>query len=230
MKLVKLATILLAPFFLAALLGAAEAKVSAAADNVTVVANGVASPVKAGDVIPVGATVKVSKGQAATITLPDGTVAVLEAGSELTVTASTEKDGVTATSVKLSGGTASFSAKLAKGSSLTIATTSGMISGNKGTVSVTATPSLTTVTSADGSWTVQSQAGAVAKLAEGQSALVKATDQRIAMRPATKAELQRSQPEAPVAPAGDAPAVPSDEVSIDGVNINAQISEDSPAQ
>lgn len=236
MKLAKLTTILLAPFFLAALLSAAEAKVTVAADNVSVVVNGTTSVAKVETSVPVGATIKVAaEGESATVVLPDGSVVVLKPGSVLTVSSSSEEDGVSKTAVVLSGGTAVFSAKLAKGSSLSIATPTGVISGNKGTVSVTATAGLTTATSASGVWSVQNAKGGVSRLGPQQSVIVKAGDARITTRPATEAELRRTSTEgtSPVSESAPLPLVPGEEAKVDGVNIDAridaQISEDSPA-
>lgn len=191
MKLIKLAAILLAPLFLSSVLSAAT-QIASAENNVVVVVKGVATPAKAGDTIPAGATIKVSEGKSAQVTLPDGTKVTLNAGAELVVSSSTSQDGISKTTVKLNSGTAVFSVNLPKGSSLTINTSAGSITGNKGVVSVTATSNLATLTSADGRWRIQNDNGAVATLGKNQSAMIKQSDRKISPRPATRGELQRT--------------------------------------
>lgn len=232
MKLIKLAAILLAPLFLSSVLSAAT-QIASAENNVVVVVKGVATPAKAGDTVPAGATIKVSDGKSAQISLPDGTKVTLNPGAELVVSSSTSQDGVSKTSVKLASGTAVFSVNLPKGSSLTINTPAGSVSGNKGVISVTATSNLATLTSADGRWRIQNENGAVATLGKNQSAMIKQSDRKISPRPATRVELQRThQASDSVKPAlgsdaADFEADPSAPVEIEGVNLNA-VGEDSP--
>lgn len=231
MKLIKLAAILLAPLFLSSALSAAT-QIASAENNVVVVVKGVATPVKAGDVVPAGATIKVSEGKSAQISLPDGTTVTLNAGAELVVSSSTTQDGVSKTTVKLNSGTAVFSVNLPKGSSLTINTSAGSVTGNKGVVSVTATSNLATLTSVDGRWRIQNNSGAVATLGKKQSAMIKQNDRKISPRPATRGELQRATQDSDDSANSTLGSEASAEmdtfepVEIEGVNLNA-VGEDS---
>lgn len=237
MKLAKLATLVLAPLFLASVAFAAPMTVSNASDNVTVVVNGKASALKAGATIPVGATVKVAKGASARITLPDGTVVGLGEGATFSVSSSTEEDGVTNTVASLSGGAISVQTNLKKGSSIAIKTPAGTISGNKGVVSLSATTSTVTVTATEGRWRVVSATGKASALAAGQTAFLTKDSPNPALRPATRAEKTqatqllgedlRTPVQAPVL------ADPFEDVSVEGVDLNthvdSQVSENSPA-
>ena len=188
MKLAKLATLLLAPLFLACVAFAAPMTVSAASDNVTVVVNGKATALKAGATIPVGATIKVAKGASARVTLPDGTVVGLGEGATFALDSATEGDGATATVASLTGGAISVQANLKKGSSIAIKTVAGTISGTKGTFSVSTTASSATVVSTEGRWRVVGTNGKAAVLAAGQTVYLTKDNSNAAPRPATRSE------------------------------------------
>lgn len=234
MKLAKLATLVLAPLFLASVAFAAPMTVSAASDNVTVVVNGKATALKAGDTIPAGATVKVAKGASARVTLPDGTVVGLGEGASFSVKSSTEEDGVTSTAASLSSGSATIRTNLKKGSSLAVQTPAGTISGIKGTVTVTATASTTSITSTDGRWRVAGSDGKVSVLAAGQTVFLTKNNPNPAPRPATRAEKNQAalllgtdeDPRTSSAPVAADPF--GEDVEIDGLDL-ATIPENSPS-
>lgn len=232
MKLAKLATLLLAPLFLASVAFAAPMTVSVASDNVTVVVNGKATALKAGATIPPGATIKVAKGASARVTLPDGTVVGLGEGATFSLESSEEKDGLTATVASLSGGTATVQANLKKGSALVVNTPAGTISGVKGTVMITATSSTMTVTSTSGRWRITGTNGKASVLAPSQTVLLTKENPKPAPRPATKAEKTRAEQ---ILASGEegfrpttgtpnmAPDAFGDDVGIDGVDLNTTI-------
>lgn len=233
MKLAKLATLLLAPLFLACVAFAAPMTVSAASDNVTVVVNGKATALKAGATIPVGATVKVAKGASARVTLPDGTVVGLGEGAAFALESATEGDGATATVASVSGGAISVQANLKKGSSIAIKTVAGTISGTKGAFSVATTASSATVVATEGRWRVVGTNGKAAVLAAGQTVLLDKANPNPAPRPATRKEKAQvtallGEEAAPAATA--APELNQDpfaEFEIDGVDIKTHVN--SPA-
>lgn len=236
MKIAKLATLLLAPLFLASVAFAAPMKATAASDNVTVVVNGKASALKAGATIPVGATVKVAKGASARVVLPDGTVVGLGEGASFTVSSSTEEDGVTKTLAALSGGAISVQTNLKKGSALDISTPAGTISGISGTVSVSVTSSTATVTSAQGRWRIVGTNGKVAMLAGGQTIFLTKENPKLAPRPATRSEREQvnnllGEEHRAWAPADNAGMADpfGEDAAIEGVDINTHISENSPS-
>ncbi len=233
MKLAKLATLLLAPLFLACVAFAAPMTVSAASDNVTVVVNGKATALKAGATIPVGATVKVAKGASARVTLPDGTVVGLGEGATFALDSATEGEGATATVASLSGGAISVQANLKKGSSIAIKTVAGTISGSKATFSVATTASTATITSTSGRLRVAGTNGKVAVLAAGQTAFLTKENPNPSPRPATKNEKAQvaallGKEATPAAAA--APVLIQDpfaDFEIDGVDIKTHVN--SPA-
>ena len=237
MKLAKLATLVLAPLFLASVAFAAPMTVSVASDNVTVVVNGKATALKAGATVPAGATVKVAKGASARVTLPDGTVVGLGEGASFSVKSSTEEDGVTSTVASLSGGAATVQANLKKGSSFTLETPAGTISGIKGTVTVTATASTMSVTATQERWRVAGTDGKVSVLAAGQTIFLTKDNPNPAPRPATRtekkqAELLLAAGEEDFRTPGASAPVDADpfggDVEIDGLNL-ATIPENSPS-
>lgn len=237
MKLAKLATLLLAPLFLASVAIAAPMTVSASSDNVTVVVNGKATALRAGAEIPVGATVKVAKGASARVTLPDGTVVGLGEGATFTLTSATEEDGITTTVAALSGGALTVQTNLKKGSVLEINTPSGTLSGNKGTATVSLTPSSMTVTATQGRWRVTGTNGKAVVVAGGQTVLLKKNNPSPAPRPATRREMANAES---ILAAGDEdyrdPATslpmpeedPFGDVEIEGSDINTFVNPEVP--
>lgn len=227
MKFAKLATLLLAPLFLASVAFAAPMSVSVASDNVTVVVNGQATALKAGATVPVGATIKVAKGASARVTLPDGTIVGLGEGATFALKSSTEEDGVTATVATLSSGAITVQANLKKGSALAINTPSGTVSGIKGTVTIAATSTTMLVTSTKGIWRVVGTNKKASALATGQTVLLTKNNPKPAPRPATQSEknkassmLAAGEEFAPPAPEDKLLDDPFQNLGIDGVDLN----------
>lgn len=234
MKFAKLVSIILSPLFLAAALFAApDSTVQAAKNDVVVVVNGVASALKPGDIVPPGAVVKAGKGSAAQIKLPDGSLVGIGEGAEVRISVSEAGES----SISLGSGTITVQSNAPRGSSVTIQTPSGTVSGTKGTVTVTATAATVSVTSTSGSWRVTGTNGDTGVLGANQTVLVKKGDATFAPRPATKSEAAKAETtlsadgasgaEKPAAPA--APDAGSDSVNIEGNDINTNVTPNSPA-
>lgn len=236
MKFAKLVSIILSPIFLAAALFAApDTTVQAAKNDVVVVVNGVASALKPGDTVPAGAVVKAGKGSAAQLKLPDGSLVGVGEGAEVTVSVS---ETGTATVISLGSGTITVQSNAPRGSSVTIQTPSGTVSGTKGTVTVTATASTATVTATSGNWRVTGTTGDTGVLGANQTVMVKKDDATFAPRPATKSEVAKAETtlsaegapgaETPASKPAAAPEADSGAVDIEGNDINTNVTPNSP--
>lgn len=235
MKFAKLVSIILSPLFLAAALFAApDTTVQAAKNDVVVVVNGVASALKPGDIVPPGAVVKAGKGSAAQIKLPDGSLVGIGEGAEVRISVSEAGES----SISLGSGTITVQSNAPKGSSVTILTSSGAVTGTRGVVTVTATASTATVTATSGNWRVTGTTGDTGVLGANQTVMVKKDDATFAPRPATKSEVAKAETtlsaegapgaETSVSKPAAAPEADSGAVDIEGNDINTNVTPNSP--
>ncbi len=194
-------------------------------DDVTVAG----APTAPGAVIQPGQIVKTGEKSKVVVKLPDGSTITVDENSEIQFTGleETEDGKIKRVSLKVTAGAVSVAMSLPRGSSVTIQTPQGTVSGRSGTVYVSTAGGATTVTATGGSVKVTNSAdNSTATVGSGQSSTI-GSDTGTTVHVATAAEIAAANALAGVAaeptPEPNATSPLTGDVHIEGLDIDTQI-------